>query len=304
MQASYVYLILNMQNNKIYVGVSRNPKRRWQKHKSIARSETSNRKYAIHHAIKKYGEASFVFKVIEKFTNEVNAYKREELWIAALKIEGYSLYNITEGGDRGPSMVWSDERKKEWSIKFSGKNNPCFGKRFARNLQPAVVKKIHDASREATRRLSDKQIQEIKILIKAPDASNSKIAALYGVGTTLISEIKNFKRWRNEDDPVYVKNKTLTLEDASKIRNMYSTGKYTQKEVAEKFQITDSNVEAIIVNRIHFDPNYTPYNKNKLKENLFKEIKNKYIAEGYSAKELAAIYNYSKSNIFLIINRK
>ena len=42
----------------------------------------------------------------------------------------------------------------------------------------------------------------------------------------------------------------LTMEDAEKIRELYKTGNYTQKELAEMFNYKQPNISSIILNRI------------------------------------------------------
>ena len=42
---------------------------------------------------------------------------------------------------------------------------------------------------------------------------------------------------------------TITLEIANEIRNLYKTGNYTQKELANKFNISQANVSFIILNK-------------------------------------------------------
>ena len=70
-----IYKITNLINNKVYIGQSVHPERRWHEH------IWGNNKYKsyIHSAIKKYGVENFLFEIIE--SNIENYNEREIYWI-------------------------------------------------------------------------------------------------------------------------------------------------------------------------------------------------------------------------------
>lgn len=99
---SCVYFIYNKINNKIYVGKSTELEIRWSRHLRVARGgkELYPTSFSwIHAAIRKYGESNFIFRIIEILPTEEEALSREIKWISELRIAGYSLYNLTDGGD-------------------------------------------------------------------------------------------------------------------------------------------------------------------------------------------------------------
>lgn len=94
-----IYKITNLLNNKIYVGQSIHPEKRWKEHQQHAKACDDN--YPIHLAINKYGANNFSFEILE-WTED---YDNEE---ARLIQEYNSLvpngYNLIEGG-HSPIMI-------------------------------------------------------------------------------------------------------------------------------------------------------------------------------------------------------
>ena len=107
-----LYAIFNKINGHLYVGYSNNLKRRFYEHKKRAKRIT-NKSYAIHHAIRKYGIDNFVFKEIDVANSYEEANEKEIEWIRQFKLNGYSLYNETLGGmgGEGCHRKWTDEQK-------------------------------------------------------------------------------------------------------------------------------------------------------------------------------------------------
>lgn len=90
----WIYKITNKINGKIYIGQSKNPKKRFQQHIKDEKVTSS-----IHNAIKKYGVENFTFEIIEGPISNHN--EREIYWIDYYN--SYSKgYNQTIGGDEPP----------------------------------------------------------------------------------------------------------------------------------------------------------------------------------------------------------
>src|SRR5271165_3563629 len=109
-----IYLITNKENNKVYVGASVNPSKRWYNHRwnCIANQYP---KLPIYRAMKKYGIDSFSFEVIEVFDTEELMLEAETWWISYLKSLGVQLYNVTAGGEAPPMFGkhHSEESKRK-----------------------------------------------------------------------------------------------------------------------------------------------------------------------------------------------
>jgi len=99
---SGIYKILNIINNKFYIGSSYNIDIRWNDHKRELRNNrhTNNR---LQNAWNKYGEKAFEFSIIEKVSRK-NLTKREQFWFNKLKpYEKEIGYNISFIAGRPPS---------------------------------------------------------------------------------------------------------------------------------------------------------------------------------------------------------
>lgn len=95
----YVYIIRNLINNKIYVGQTKTPKRRYWCHFAVARSGNTRPLYA---SIRKHGKENFSFEVIEECADDL-INEREQFWVAHFdSFNPEKGYNLTRGGDDNP----------------------------------------------------------------------------------------------------------------------------------------------------------------------------------------------------------
>jgi group I intron endonuclease len=97
MPRAFVYVIQNVKDGKIYVGKTISPNVRFGNHLTYARNGSS--KGHLYKAIRKYGESSFTYNLIEEHQTESEALEAERFFIAYLRSIGARLYNLTEGGE-------------------------------------------------------------------------------------------------------------------------------------------------------------------------------------------------------------
>jgi len=91
---SGIYLIINLQNNKFYVGSSVNVKKRKNKHLQQLRKNNHDNSY-LQYSFNKYGESNFVFTLIEDVPDKNNLIIREQYWIDTLDACNKNIaYNI------------------------------------------------------------------------------------------------------------------------------------------------------------------------------------------------------------------
>lgn len=93
-----IYVIRNTINEKVYVGQSIDPARRFTEH--IQESRQNRRHTAICGAIRKYGEDNFYFEILEHDVENYN--EREKYWIAFFNSIAPNGYNILAGGEDPP----------------------------------------------------------------------------------------------------------------------------------------------------------------------------------------------------------
>lgn len=92
-----IYKYTNKINNKIYIGLSNDIKRRYNEH--LCKAKSGDRMY-IHQAILKYGIENFDFEILETFEEEDRMLmgEREKYWISFYN-SYENGYNETTGGD-------------------------------------------------------------------------------------------------------------------------------------------------------------------------------------------------------------
>ena len=66
----------------------------------------------------------------------IESLENEKFWILYLKFLGFNLKNLTMGGDG--SYFISEEQRKEFSKKVSGKNNPFYGKKHTEETKKLI----------------------------------------------------------------------------------------------------------------------------------------------------------------------
>ena len=93
-----IYCIENLINNKKYIGLSKDIRRRWLEHRSeLCRGVHIN--IYLQNAWNKYGEKSFKFYIIE-LCSEDNLCERERYYIETYRSLSHEQgYNLTTGGD-------------------------------------------------------------------------------------------------------------------------------------------------------------------------------------------------------------
>jgi len=94
-----IYKATNNQNNKSYIGLTtRSLHQRKLEHLQHARA--NKRQYSIYHAIRKYGENSFTWEVINQTTDKNKLQELEKYYIKKYNTF-YDGYNQTKGGEGG-----------------------------------------------------------------------------------------------------------------------------------------------------------------------------------------------------------
>lgn len=111
---SYVYILVNKLNGKIYVGSSTKITNRVRNY--LSPGHLSAHKRPISSAIIKYGWIHFAFIVLEQVdTSLYNLEDRETYWIKHLNPD----YNVFKEGTRNAGISHSDETKLAMSMKMS-----------------------------------------------------------------------------------------------------------------------------------------------------------------------------------------
>ena len=109
-----IYKIINIINNKFYVGSAVDLKRRKTRHFSELRNGKHNNRH-LQAAWQKYGEAAFIFVVVEELSPEADLLAAENVWLQEHVGKDY-CYNL--GVDAvAPTLGWSGEKSPTWGRK-------------------------------------------------------------------------------------------------------------------------------------------------------------------------------------------
>lgn len=110
---SGIYKIVNVINNKFYIGSSKNLNKRFKIHLSELKNNRHNNFY-LQKSFNKYGENNFKFEIIENCSKEI-LLKREQYYIDTLKPE----YNLSKFSAEGGDLISYHPNRKEISKKIS-----------------------------------------------------------------------------------------------------------------------------------------------------------------------------------------
>ena len=115
-----VYKITNQVNGKIYIGQTiRTLKERRQQH--IRDAFTCNSQCAIHYAMRKYGEGSFIFETLCSCVSKADMDQKEMEMIRKLNSKRPAGYNLTDGGEGCLGLRHTKESKAKLSAANKGR---------------------------------------------------------------------------------------------------------------------------------------------------------------------------------------
>jgi group I intron endonuclease len=124
---SGIYCILNILNNKRYIGCSQHINRRWCHHKNNLRKNKHNN-YYLQKSWNKYGEEYFNFYIIEECSKELLK-ELEVFYVEYYKSNNKNFgYNLTSGGDGLISLDENCLRKKYFTTQGNKKSRASSSK--------------------------------------------------------------------------------------------------------------------------------------------------------------------------------
>jgi len=223
-----IYKVTNLLNNKLYIGQTvRSLECRKYSHEYKAKS---NPEQPLHYAIRKYGIDNFKWETLCYCENQYYLDEKEKYYINLCECikEGYNCRN---GGGNNSNSI-------EVRYKIS---NSLKGRKRDREIVEKISKANLGKKRteEQRKRISDAH-KGIKIPPKALEAF--KVArGNKEIETLRRNKIKLFQKNRS---------KKLKINDVLEIRKMYKTGKYTQKKLANIFNVCQHTIWAIIHNKV------------------------------------------------------
>lgn len=173
---SCIYKIVNIINNKYYIGSSIKVRDRWTKHLSNLRNNNHHSPY-LQNSFNKHGEDNFKIEIIELVDiNSLNS--REEYWINRLdacnRIKGYNNENIVNG-----IRIFSEETKEKLRKTKSTKE---YIEKNIKHLNNIRLKANNNRNIPITKYSKNKEfIKEYKSITEAAKENNVEISNIWKV---------------------------------------------------------------------------------------------------------------------------
>lgn len=104
-ELGYIYKIENKINGKVYIGQTKNPRKRWHDHKACGKNGSRKQRNKMYDDMKKYGVDNFRFSIIEE-CETLSMGDRETYWIMKYDAQNPDNgYNIILGRSQDPRQV-------------------------------------------------------------------------------------------------------------------------------------------------------------------------------------------------------
>jgi len=124
-----IYLIINLYNNKFYVGSSKNLWERKLSHFRDLKNQKHKNVY-LQNSFNKHGKEYFTMVMIEKVDDKKDLINREQYWIDTLDACNKNIaYNICPNAENKLGHKHSEETKKKMSKSMTGIKRTDEGKR-------------------------------------------------------------------------------------------------------------------------------------------------------------------------------
>lgn len=138
----YCYIITNLINNKVYIGITyKDINKRLKEHIKCSRLKNKKALKAINFAILKYGAENFKIELLEECDNKQLVFNAEIKFIK--KYNSFKNgYNETLGGDGGPVILSLTKKKIELVLTMFIKNNSLLNIASKTNLSISIIRDI------------------------------------------------------------------------------------------------------------------------------------------------------------------
>jgi len=135
----YLYKITCLSNQKLYIGQTVQPEKRWTQHKTNAASKAPN--MVIAQAIKKHGNENFEFEVIASCKTQEDANEIETLLVQQYEshISTGKGYNVSNGGYNAPKTEeWKQSVRKTWD-NHSQEEKEAISKKMSASAKQRII---------------------------------------------------------------------------------------------------------------------------------------------------------------------
>ena len=289
-----IYKITNIKNNRYYIGSSVNINKRWLTHKRLLNKGEHENNF-LQNSWDKHGEESFVFEVLEVVSELSNLLIREQYYLDLIKpFNKETTFNLCETAGNMLGFRHTNETKEKMSIsqlnrfKDPKERVKCNIFKNLTEEEKLVLIEVMSKSHKGLKHSTDTKVKMIKLSLGRKHNSETK---------SKLSKINKGRKHNN-------KRKVYQLDTNNNIIKLWDS----LTEAAEYFNIHPSRICSACNGRtktcVGFKWDYLkPTQSNRISEDVKIKIKNMYKSGSYSTRELASIFNISKSAVWTIVNK-
>lgn len=234
-----IYKIVNLLNDKVYIGSSKDIRERWRQHRNKLTNNVHSNTY-LQRAWNKYGSNSFKFSVIEEVINTDNLIEREQYYMDKLDPE----YNIIPKADRSKM---SERTKKKISETLEGRE---LSEKHSEKLNKLNTGASHPAGK-----ITKKEGTEIKRTYESnKEKTQKELAQQYDVHRRTILRIVNGNHWTTKElgSNSRPRGSKITKKEAKVIKKDYvANDEKTFVDLAQEYEISEATI-CLIVNGNHW----------------------------------------------------
>lgn len=230
----FLYIITNTVNGKKYVGQTRaSLHKRFINH--CARKDERSQSY-ISNAIQKYGKENFIIEPLLEIDSQDVLNELESEFIAQFCTLSPNGYNLTTGGES--PKLHDDTKAKIRAARLGKPLSEEHKRKIGEALRNSPAVKAANVARRSFRHTPESRQ-------KMSEFRKGKPCPWKAVKWTAEMKEKRGQKYAAAGNP----NSSLTWEKVDRIREMYATGGYSQCTLASTFEIDQTQISRIVLNK-------------------------------------------------------
>lgn len=176
-----IYMISNLVNKKVYIGMSLDLNKRKNGHFAGLRKDRHENE-RLQNSFNKYGEDAFTFEILIADDNisQDELFKLEQMLIQMFETTNRDIgFNLSLGGRGNLGWKMSEKQKQQRSISYTGEGNPFFGKKHSKETLNRIMAN-RDWSYTQTNEYKEKMSKAMKGRKFSEEHSKNKSKAQLG----------------------------------------------------------------------------------------------------------------------------